>query len=465
MSILQFLRIFWARRMLIIGAAISCLIGGLVLAQLLPPRWQASSRVLLNTLKPDPVTGQVIQGAATRGFVATQAQLITDYAVAGQVADQLGWLNDANLLNAYNSRSKSDTRDFRRWVAQIVIGNTRAGLVEGSNILEITYTASRAEEAKKVADALRKAYMDTTLAFKREDAQRDFDWFSSQAVKAQDALDQAETAKVQYERENGIVMATDKLDADSARLQSLAINPGVSPQIALPTPGPTASSVKLGEIDAAIAEASKTLGPNHPEIQSMKTNRKVLATMAAQETSAQRKAISAVQAAMSGNSAAMQKAVEEQKAKVIASGGKIGKLSQLQVDVDLRRQEYNHISSRLSETREQAAVADAGVTPLGSAIVPKEPVFPNYTLIVPGSLFLGAAMGTLVALLLELFSRKVRGMEDLRDSIDAPMLAVIAPPRDKPRASKRWWDRFGWIKFKMPKISFWRASRRRVAAV
>ena len=160
----------------------------------------------------------------------------------------------------------------------------------------------------------------------------------------------------------------------------------------------------------------------------------------------------------------MQRAVEQQKAKVIANGGKIGKLAQLQVDVDLRRQEYNHISSRLAETREQAAIADAGLTPLGSAIVPKEPVFPNYTLIVPGALFLGAAMGTLVSLLLELFSRKVRGMEDLRDSIDAPMLAVIAPPRDKPRSSTQWWNRFGPFRFKLPRIGFKRGARRGVAA-
>ena len=125
--------------------------GAFIVILLLSPRWEASSRVLLNLLKPDPVTGQVIAGNGTNTYVATQIELIKDYSVAGQVADQLGWLSDPELIRQYRERSKDDVRDYRRWLAQLVIDRTRANVVAGSNILEITYFGATPDNARAVA--------------------------------------------------------------------------------------------------------------------------------------------------------------------------------------------------------------------------------------------------------------------------------------------------------------------------
>ena len=94
MSIIQFLRILWARRWVILAGTASCVIGAIIVALILPPRWEAHSRVMLDLVKPDPVTGQVIQNASTRAYVATQVELIKDYSVAGQVADDLHLFSD-----------------------------------------------------------------------------------------------------------------------------------------------------------------------------------------------------------------------------------------------------------------------------------------------------------------------------------------------------------------------------------
>src|SRR5277367_4936705 len=138
MSIIQFFRIIWARRMMVLAATASCLVGALLLTVILPARYESNARVLLGLIKPDPVTGLVISGPATGAYVATQTELVTDFNVAGQVADSLGWPSDPNLIAQYQSRSGSDHRDFEHWIAQRVIDNTKAKLVEGSNILEIT---------------------------------------------------------------------------------------------------------------------------------------------------------------------------------------------------------------------------------------------------------------------------------------------------------------------------------------
>jgi len=110
MSIFQFLRILWAGRLIIVAATISCLIGAVVVVKIVPPRWTATARVMLNTLKPDPVTGMVVGGPGNKAYVATQTALITDYSVAGKVAEQLGWMSDPGMIRAYRNRGKQDTR-------------------------------------------------------------------------------------------------------------------------------------------------------------------------------------------------------------------------------------------------------------------------------------------------------------------------------------------------------------------
>lgn len=423
MSIIQFLRILWARRLIIVGATLSCLLGALIVIQLVPPRYEANSRVLLNLLKPDPVTGQVIAGPATRAYVATQRELIKDYAVAGQVVDELGWLSDPTLIQMYQNRSGNDVRDFRRWVAQRVIDGTNVKVVEGSNILEITYTANSSRDARAIADALRKAYIDASLAFRREDAARNADWYSEQAEKARELLTQAEAAKTAFEKEHGIVLQADKTDVDSARLSALAAQAGAAPIVPMVAPVSSPAAMQLAQIDAAIAQASKTLGPNHPELQQLRATRAAAAAAAAQEQAAARAMANAAAAGVG----ALDRAVSQQKSRVIAQRDEVERLTQLQAEVDLRRDQFNKTAARAADLRQEAAVADTGLTPLGSAITPQRPVFPNKPLIVVGSLGLGGALGVLVALLIELFARRVRGLEDLQ-SMNVPLIAVIGGP-------------------------------------
>jgi polysaccharide biosynthesis transport protein len=351
--------------------------------------------------------------------------------VAGQVADQLGWLSDPQLIDQYQRRSKSDQRDFRRWLAQIVIDRTKVRVPEGSNILEITYTATNPNEAKAVADALRQAYIDTSLTFRRDQATRDADWFEAQANKIKAALDVASAAEADYERQNGIVMADDKTDLDTARLRSLASSaPVAAPFVAAGAPVSSAASVQLAQADAQLAEARKTLGPNHPELLAMEANRNALAQQVAQDQATARSQAGAAASAASASAGAMERAVQQTKSRILGESDKLARLSQLATQVNQLRDAYDKTTGRAGDLRQEAAVADTGLTPLGNAATPRSPSFPNKLLIVPGSLALGLIAGVLVALLIELFNRRVRGVEDIQSLSDTPLLAVIAsPPR------------------------------------
>jgi uncharacterized protein involved in exopolysaccharide biosynthesis len=451
MNIYQFFRILWARRNIILASTVSTfLLAGTALL-FIPAHYKAESRVMLDVIKPDPVTGQVMATTFLRAYTKTQIELVQDYQVARHVVDDLKWADDPELVAKYRNRKKKDDRDFNRWAAQRVIDGTKAELIEGSNILEISYTGYSAEKSKLVADAVRKAYMDSSLQARQEAARRNADWYDAQAAKAKANLMQAESIEAAYERENGVLLQDNKVDVDSARLAAL-VSQGTMPAVAAPTTvGQTPSAIQLAQLDAEISQAKKTLGPNHPQLQEMEKRRQVLAVQADQE----RKALTANAGAVQGASRATEGLVEAQKSKVMANREKVEKLRLLQDEVDLRSDQYNKAEARAAELRQEADVAETEVTPLGNAVTPQKPSFPNVPLILAGSVVAGAGLGLVIGIFLELIGRKVRSPEDLRNAAEAPVLAIV----ENPRAMKTGW--FARLRggFKLPRMQRVRTAK------
>lgn len=437
MSIIQFFRILWAHRLLTLVTTGATLLGAIAAIFVVPPSYEASTRVMLNVLKPDPVTGEVMVGDRARTYIDTQRELIKDFGVAGQAVDQLGWTSTPETLANYTAAGSPDG-GIRRWLAKTIMDRTNTRVVGMTNILEISFRAATPTEASAMANALRDAYIDSTISGRRREAVRSAEWFSQQANKEKELLNAADATKTAYERETGIVMEDDKTDIETARLRALSSQASAgAPLIASSVPPVTASpsAMELAKLDAQIAQASKSLGANHPAMIEMKARRVALAKMAADDQVAAREAVAATMRAASAGTGALNRAVAEQTSRVVAQRDKIGRLNQLQAEVNLHRDALEKALSRASTLRQEAAVADPGITLLGEAVTPLHPAFPNKPLILGGGLVLGAGMGLLLSLILELLSRRVRGVEDLTNLIDAPLLAVIPPQPAAPKVS------------------------------
>src|SRR3712207_97167 len=134
MSLTQFVTILMARRWMIMTAVCASLLGALLTVAIVPPRYTASTRVMLDIIKPDPVTGEVIGNQFLRAYTKTQTELIRDYKVAGPIVEQRGWTRDPAMVARYDLAG--DPNVARRRMAQVIIDNTQAQLIDGSNILE-----------------------------------------------------------------------------------------------------------------------------------------------------------------------------------------------------------------------------------------------------------------------------------------------------------------------------------------
>jgi succinoglycan biosynthesis transport protein ExoP len=437
MNIIQFIRIIWARALLIGACTVFTAIGGALVLLLVPPRYEATSRVMLALLKPDPVTGQgVVDSRNVGAYIETQRELIKDYRVTGAVVDRLGWLTDPGRMAQYQQRSAGDSRDFRRWLAQEVAERTSAKVVSGT-IFEISFTSQSPQEAKVGAEVLREAYIDYTLTARRQDAARNAQWYATQAENARKQAEAAELAKAAFERENGILLQSDgggsQQDIDSARLAALVSQAATAPAaVAGGAVGASGASLQLAQLDAEISENAGKLGPNHPQMQQMRARRALVAKVVEEE----RRGASAG-AGTAAAVGAISRALQEQKSRVIAQRDKVERLRQLQSEVELRREQYKKTAERAAELSLEAGVADSGMSMLGVVVTPEKPSFPNKTLILGGSLALGGALGLVLAVLIELLNRRIRGIEDLDMQEGINCLAVIAPSARKRRSDKR----------------------------
>lgn len=417
MSFEQIFRLLWARRALILIATVLALFAATIAGMILPPRYQAHARVMLNLVKPDPITGESISSQFARAYVRTQTELIRDYRIAGKVVDILGWASSPELAEQYANRRSDDVRDFRRWMAQRVIDSTNAELIEGSNILDISYTAPSPQGASAVAEAIRRAYIEQAIAFRREDASRDAEWFRLQSAKIKEELAAAEQRKSAFERANGIVLDDQDIDQDQRRLTALAIAQPAQASGPAISVGANPAAAQIAQLDAAIGTAERTLGPNNPQLLDMKRQRAALASTAG---SAQ-----VVAAGPSGPSVGAQYNAQLQK--VLAQRGKTDEARRLSVEVAVLRDQFQKASMRVAELEQQSQSIESGLTLLGAATAPNKPSFPNWPLIIFGSLGLGLMLGVLAALIAELLARRVRCTADLRFG-ELPVLGEMAVP-------------------------------------
>jgi uncharacterized protein involved in exopolysaccharide biosynthesis len=443
MSIIQFLRILAARWRMIFGTMLACMAVATVIALLLPKRYPASARVLLDIVKPDPVTGQAVGGRDTRGYVRTQVELIKDMRVAGAVVDRLGLANDPATIRAYEATGRTEADGgIRAWLGQQIINNTDAGLVSGSSILEITYQTSDPERAKQIVSVIRDAYIDTSLRFRTDTASRSSEWFREQAEKARQNLQAAEGKLADFMSKNDIVIVNG-MDGDSAKLAALSASLQAARGQLSTADAAVAGRVgndpvvdqiqtQLASIDEQIALAASRLGTEHPSYKALQAQRRIVSNSLAQARQRSSASVAAMTGAARKSVTQLEAEIEQQQKRVLERKPILDELVRLNREVELRRAQYEKASARTADLKLEADVSETGLVVLGDPTVSRTPSYPKVNLIIGLSAFFGLALGVLAAIIAEFIARRVRGAEDLAHATGTPVLVTVGAAAPSP---------------------------------
>ena len=442
MSLIQFLRILLARWKMILATMLACLAVATTIAMLLPKRYPATARVLLDVGRPDPVTGQAVSGR-DRGYVRTQVELIKDMRVAGAVVDRLGLANDPNTIAAYEASGRSAADGgVRAWLGQQIINDTEAGVVSGSSILEISYQSSDPERAKQVVGVIRDAYIDESLRFRTDAAGRSGDWFREQAEKARASLQESEKTLSDFMQKNDIVVVNG-MDSESAKLAQLTASlqqaRGMQSTTDAAVAGRLANDpvadqlqVQLSAIEDELALAGARLGPQHPSYKALQARRNTVASQLSQARAKSQQSVSALAGAATRSVSELEGQVAAQEKVVMQRKPVLDEFVRLNREVELKRQQYERATARTDELRLQADVSEAGLVVLGDPVASRSPSYPKVNLIIGLSAFFGLALGVLAAIVSEFIARRIRGHEDLAFASGVPVLVTVGAAKPSP---------------------------------
>lgn len=434
MSLVQIWRMLRARRVVILALLVIGGLLGAIISQVRPDRYTARTRMVMKAAEPDPVTGEAVPVRNLQAYAQTMAELVHDDNVAAMAAEKLGWQNDETLRAAYK---QDPTTPFPIWLGRFVSANTEGQMLANSNIFEISFSASDPQTARLGANAIRSAFIERTAATRREEAQRNAQWFVRQSEELKRRLADAEQRKAQFERANNVVLQDDNQDTESAKLKALA---GTAPPVASAvTTAPVAaapSSGQLAAVDAQIASLQQTLGPNHPQMIALQRQRAALASAVGREQAAARPG-GTQQAGPS-----LQSMIDAQTRKVLASRGLVGQAQMLAGEVAVLRDQLTKTRQKAADFQLEAQATETRIEPLGEAVTPFAPDSPGTWLFILVGLAAGGFLGLALGLGLELLYRRVRGEEDLRIE-GVPLLGSMVERRSDEGTEERLFKRFG----------------------
>jgi uncharacterized protein involved in exopolysaccharide biosynthesis len=445
MNLIQFLRIFWARKWLILGSMLTCLAVAVTVASFLPKRYPGTARLMLDTIRPDPVTGLGVGGRDAGAYIRTQIEFIRDERVAGGAVDRLGLANDPATIAAYASSGFSDEDGgIRRWLVNQIRERTNATVI-GSSILEIVYDGPTPEAAKAMAGALRDSYVAETLRLKTDTAGRTSGWYREQSSRTKRELEELEARRTAFMRENNITLVgpVGSLDSESAKLQALQ-EAMTSTKAALgqqqvaisaataTNPAADAIRIQLAAIEEEIARLSEQMGPSHPVYRAAIARRNIVQQQLNNALRQQGAAASVMSNASRTAAQQLEAEIAAQEQIVMARKPLIEQLSLLDREIELKQLQYSQEVARASALGQEAQVQETSFVILGDPQASRTPSYPQIGLVAMLASAVGLALGLLASLLLEFMGRRVRGVEDLSYATAAPVLATITDRQPSP---------------------------------
>lgn len=269
--------IVWA---VIVGAA-------LVLSLALPPRYEASSTLVLDIGNVDPIRGQEIfkPAGAVSTYQATQIDVLKSEEVVRGALRALGLHKDAEWQAKWRE-STEGRGDFEAWLAGMLVRKLTVRPSRDSNAVNLTFISPDAKFSAAVVNAIVNSYLDTTLKMRAGPARQYNTFFEERAKPLRYALEQAKARLSDYEQKYGLIVsdAQDE-DIESKRLTELTTqlvaledeatnaanrqrqaSKGDQMREVRNDPEVIALTTQLAQEEAGLAKLMTDLGERHPDV-------------------------------------------------------------------------------------------------------------------------------------------------------------------------------------------------------
>lgn len=443
---LQYLRMIWARKWLVLAVFVTVATAGIATVLSLPKQYTAEARLVVD-MRPDPVLG----GLAAPFSMATELEVLRSDVVAARVVKALGMLDDPKVIQDW--REKTDAKmPLDRYLAGFIQRSMTVEPVRGSNVIAVKFSHGEPAVAAAAANALAQAAIDVSVEMRVGPARQSASWFEDQARALRNELEAAQARLSKFQQQAGIVVTDERLDQETARLNALMSelaaaqaervdavtrqrNAGEASPDVLMNPGVTQIRSQLSQAEARLSEISRNLGRNHPQRIQLEAQIEELRQQLDAEIRRVSNSTSVVSRASAQKVEALRSMIEAQKRRLLEMRAARDQIAVLMRDVETAQRAYDAVRQRTGQLNLESQSSQSFLRMLSPAIEPMEYVSRKVKVGILGSLAGGLGLGLLLALGLELWDRRIRGVEDLDGVEGVPLIAAFGgkPTRTRHR--------------------------------
>ena len=455
----QLIRILWAQRLMSFGILAGVLAAAIAASLLLPKKYKAESAIVVDVRGSDPLTqdgGVAAQLAAS--YLATQVDVIASHNVALKVMDRMKLASDPEFITKFQAATDG-AGSIRDWGADLLLKSLTVRPSRDSNVIFLQFKSKDPQTAADITNAFADSYVQTSLELTVDPARRQAGWFDQQVNDLRTALENAQSKLSAYQGVHGVIGTDDtRLDVETARLTEIS-NHLVAAQAAMYDAetrqrqmnealtkdradesvnvllNPLLQNLKteLARSEAKFADVAQRFDRNHPQYMSARAELESLRSKVATEVENATATVAREAQVARQNTSDLQRAMEEQRKRILALQHNQDEYSVLKRDADSARAAYDSALQRGGETRLQSRLDQTNIAILNRAFAPITPSFPLLWLNVALAVILGSMLGAGVSLARERLDRRVRWRDDLLEGAGITVLAEL--PRE--RASKR----------------------------
>lgn len=416
------------------------------------PHYAGTAVVMVEPKAPDPVVGLSVPNALMN-HIPTEIDVVQSERVARTALHALGLQSDPLMLERWKQKT-GGRGDFEAWLAADLLANLDVRPSRESNVLTISFTAPEPSMAAKVANAFTDAYIQNSADLRLEPARQFNTYFDESGKRLRENLEQAQHKLAAYLQKNGLVGADDKLDVEALRLSELGSNlvrlqssaaqaaerqrqarldPAAADDIQR-NPAVAALTAELLRQEGRLAELRSRYGEQHPTVAELRESTADLRTRIGAAAGRASRSLGAESRVATDLVAQAQRAVDEQRARIVSAKAIRDGAQVLQREVDNAQRAYDMVLTRTTQTAIEAGAVRSNVSVLKRATPSARPRTPRLGLNIAAASIIGVLLAFGAAFWREGRDRRLLIAGDVTEFLGQPLLVVVpySPFRSQP---------------------------------
>jgi polysaccharide biosynthesis transport protein len=451
MRLTQLIRILWVQRNLSLCILATVLAIAVAASLLLPKKYAGEAAVVIDERGIDPLAQEgAMPTQLLTSYVATQADVIASHNVALKVVDRMKLTTDPEIVERFQEKT-GGVGSIRDWAADEILKSLDVKPSRESNAIFLRFSSKSPQAAADIANSFADNYILTSLELKVDPARRQAGWFDQQVNDLREALETAQRKLSAYQGEHGVIGTDDnRLDVETARLTEIsdhlvaaqaamydaetrqrqmkdASAKGRSDESVNVQQNPLLQNLKteLARSEAKLADVSQRYDRNHPQYMSALAEFESLRSKVAAEVSNATGAVTREAEIARQNTADLQRAMEQQRKRILDLQHNQDEFAVLKRDVESARAAYDSSMQRGGETRLESRLNNTNTAILNYAFPPMKPSSPRLLLNLALGIVLGSLLAVGASLIRERFDQRIHSREDLLVAADIPVLAEL----------------------------------------